>query len=58
MRNRQNLLRNKSLTFWGHLTADLSGSYFESLFGYFRSRNEPAEDIRYEENKVEIYSGC
>ena len=31
---------------------------FESLFGYFRSRNEPAEDIRYEEKKVEIYSGC
>ena len=23
MRNRQNLLRNKSLTFWGHLTGRL-----------------------------------
>lgn len=40
------------------LSADLSGSYFESLSGYFGSWNESAEDIRYEENKVEIHSGC
>lgn len=28
MRNRQNLLRNKSLTFWGHLTRELYNSFF------------------------------
>ena len=52
------IISESEMSFGKFDEADLSGSYFESLFGYFRSRNEPAEDIRYEENKVEIYSGC
>lgn len=31
MRNRQNLLRNKSLTFWGHLTVCRLGRLFLCL---------------------------